>query len=149
MGLAIKIVVARHRIGVTLVCFDHDQRILLLRHVFHPSAPWDLPGGWLDRNESPADCALRELNEETGLVAILGPVIHVSRESTPADIGITYMARLSYAAKDPILSSEILEAAWFAPGELPEGLRPTTRAIINAAVEHWSTWLTTEQTLNV
>jgi len=149
MGLAIKIVVSRHRVGVTLVCFDRDERILLLRHVFHPSAPWDLPGGWLDRNESPADCALRELSEETGLAAVLGPVIHVAHESKPADIGITYIAQLSFAASDPILSSEILEAAWFAPDELPVGLRPTTRAIINAAVEHLTIWLTTEQTLNV
>ncbi|UCG23693.1 MAG: NUDIX hydrolase [Chloroflexota bacterium] len=149
MNLAIKLVVARHRVGVTVVCFDRDERILLLRHVFHPFSRWDLPGGWLDRHESPADCALRELSEETELTARLGPVIHVTREPVPAGIGITYLARLSSEGKEPRLSSEILEAAWFAPGELPGGLRPITRAIIEAAVQQLSFWLTTEQTPDV
>ena len=37
---------------------------LLLRH---PDR-WDLPKGHVDPGESPADCALRELHEETGIV---------------------------------------------------------------------------------
>lgn len=149
MGLAVKIVVARHRAGVKLVCFDDDDRILFLRHVFHPEAPWDLPGGWLDRNESPAECALRELGEETGLEAVLGPVVQITRESFPAHIGITYMARLSSVRTEPILSPEILEATWLALDELPEGLRTTTRLAIDTAVDNLSIWSMTEQLRNV
>jgi 8-oxo-dGTP pyrophosphatase MutT (NUDIX family) len=69
MGLAIRLVVPKHRTGVAVVCLDSSSRVLLLRHVFHPTKPWGLPGGWLNKGESPQDCALRELREETGLDA--------------------------------------------------------------------------------
>lgn len=149
MGLAVRIIVARHRAGVTIVCFDHEDRILMLRHVFHPSTPWGLPGGWLEREESPADCALRELNEETSLIAALGPVVYIASEPGPAHIDITYMARLVSSKMDLTLSTEILDAAWFQPGELPERLLPATRLAIEAAVMELPTLSLTEQIADV
>jgi 8-oxo-dGTP pyrophosphatase MutT (NUDIX family) len=149
MGLAVRVFVARHRAGVTLVCFDPDGRLLMLRHVFHPSTPWGLPGGWLEREESPADCALRELYEETGLRAELGPVVHLANESEPAHIGITYTARLISPKVDLALSGEILEAAWFFPDEMPERLLPATRQAIKAAVRQFPAMSATEQLVNV
>ena len=149
MGLAIKFAVARHRVGVNLVCFDDDDRVLFLRHVFHPAAPWGLPGGWLDRNESPAECAIRELREETGLEADLGPVVHIARGSLPAHVGIIYMARLSSETREQVLSSEILEAIWLAPDELPEGLLAANRLAVETAAASLSSWPTTERLSNV
>ncbi|MCA9977389.1 MAG: hypothetical protein KC413_16635, partial [Anaerolineales bacterium] len=35
MYLGIYLVVPRHRVGVTAVALDDQQRVLLLRHVFH------------------------------------------------------------------------------------------------------------------
>jgi 8-oxo-dGTP diphosphatase len=145
MALAVKVVVARHRAGVTLVCFNHEDHVLLLRHVFHPTAPWDLPGGWLERDEAPAECALRELQEETGLRARLGPVVRLTREKTPSHLGITYMGRLNGTTPAPVLSAEILEARWFDPDALPRRIRPATRLAVDSAVQQLPAWHQMEQ----
>jgi 8-oxo-dGTP diphosphatase len=141
MGVAVRLLVPRQRVGVGLVGHDGQGRILMLRHVFHPRAPWGLPGGWLDRNEAPAAAALRELREETGLTAALGPVVYTSYESTPPHIGIAYLARINPAAMT--LSSEIIEADWFNPDSLPDPLLPFVRRAITAALEHHC-WLSLE-----
>ena len=149
LALAVRVLVARHRAGVTLVCFNHEDHVLLLRHVFHPTAPWDLPGGWLERNEAPAECALRELQEETGLRARLGPVVRLAREKTPSHLGITYMGRLNGSLPQPVLSAEILEARWFEPDALPQRIRSATRQAIESAVRQLPAWQPMEQHSNV
>ena len=132
MRLGIWVVVPRHQMGVG---FNNEGQILLLRHVFHPKTPWGIPGGWLNRNESPAECALRELWEETGITtAELGPVVHISREGPPPQIVVSYVASIE---EDPVrLSSEILEWAWFDPDVLPEPLLPFIKISIQKAVDY-------------
>jgi ADP-ribose pyrophosphatase YjhB (NUDIX family) len=149
LALAVKLLVARHRAGVTLVCFNHEDHVLLLRHVYHPSSPWDLPGGWLERDESPDKCVLRELREETGLEADLGPVVRLTREKKPSHIGISYIGRVNRPAQGTVLSSEILEARWFSTDSLPQKLRPATHLAIASALEHLAASHPMEQHRNV
>jgi 8-oxo-dGTP pyrophosphatase MutT (NUDIX family) len=59
--------------GVTL--FNETGRILLVHHV--DKDIWTLPGGIVEPGESPADAALREVWEETGLLAELTSVFGV------------------------------------------------------------------------
>ena len=60
--------VVEHRGGVTLVAFDAQGRLLLVRQYRHPAGRelLELPAGTLDAGESPETCAERELREETG-----------------------------------------------------------------------------------
>lgn len=104
----------------------------MLRHVFHPYIPWGLPGGWLGRNEDPAAGVLRELKEETGLTAVLGPVVHVAHDSNPPHVAIAFSGRVQSGSFR--LSPEIMEAAWFPIDALPTSLLPFMRDAINAAV---------------
>ncbi len=50
----------------------HDDSLLVYRRDDKPDIPFpgliDLPGGGREGDESPADCALRELHEEFGII---------------------------------------------------------------------------------
>lgn len=131
MRWGIFMTVPKRRVGVGMVPLDDAGRVLLLRHVFHPHTPWGLPGGWLNRHEAPAAGVLRELREETGLTAVLGPVLLIEQGVDPSHLGIAYLGHVQPAPLT--LSSEILAAAWFPPDQLPE-LLPFHRQAIETAV---------------
>jgi 8-oxo-dGTP diphosphatase len=57
------------RIGVGVIVCDGKRVLLGRRYGSHGAETWCFPGGHLEFGESPADCAERELLEETGLVA--------------------------------------------------------------------------------
>jgi len=60
--------------SVTVICRDSNGRVLLVRDA--ETGVWLAPGGSIEPDESPADAAVREMWEETGLtvapVRILG-----------------------------------------------------------------------------
>lgn len=136
MVWAIHLLVPRHLMGINLVVLNEQGQILLLKHVFHPYAPWGLPGGWLGRDEDPRDCALRELREETGLTAVLDQVLVLKRSAELSQINAVYLAFAQAGTMQ--LSSEIMEARWFEPEALPEPLTTITRQAIVTAVTHHS-----------
>jgi 8-oxo-dGTP pyrophosphatase MutT (NUDIX family) len=57
--------------AVVIVPIAPDDRIWLAKHVRPPTGTcsWELVGGAIDRNEDPISAGLRELEEESGLVA--------------------------------------------------------------------------------
>jgi 8-oxo-dGTP diphosphatase len=58
------------------VVIVRDGQFLALRRVREPSAGgWDLPGGFCDGFEHPADAAIREAREELGVTVRLGAFI--------------------------------------------------------------------------
>ena len=63
--------VVEHSGAVTVVAVDGEGRVLLVRQHRHPTGRTllELPAGTLDRDEGPAACAARELEEETGFRA--------------------------------------------------------------------------------
>lgn len=56
------------RVGVGVIVRNNSKILLLRRKNVHGSGTWSTPGGHLDFSESPEDCAIREVHEETGLV---------------------------------------------------------------------------------
>ncbi len=46
-----------------------DGRILLVREILDDGR-WTLPGGWADVNQSPSECVVREVREESGFETV-------------------------------------------------------------------------------
>ena len=70
--------IAEHSGGVVILGVV-EGKVLLVRQYRHPAGKeiLELPAGKLERNENPADCAIRELEEETGYRA--GSVREIGR----------------------------------------------------------------------
>lgn len=56
---------ATPKVDVRAAVLDENQRILLVRE--GTTGQWTLPGGWADLNVSPAENAVKETREESGL----------------------------------------------------------------------------------
>ena len=80
---------AWRRVAAYVICRDDDGRLLLTRFAA-PGNPddgrWTMPGGAMEWGETVEETALRELDEESGLRATIGPVVGVfSRWYTPEE----------------------------------------------------------------
>ena len=132
MRLGIWVFAARQQVGVHAVAFDPQGRVLVLRHVFHPARPWGLPGGWLGTRERPEEAVVRELREETGLHGTVGPPLWIERSLRPSHLTIAYLMEVT---PGPLtLSSEILEARWCTPDDLPASMYEFNRQAIDAGL---------------
>lgn len=60
---------------VSVLVFDRDDRVLLVRHV--EGDVWTTPGGMIEPCETPADAAVRETWEETGVHVALERIVGV------------------------------------------------------------------------
>ena len=61
--------------SVSILALDQRDHVLLVRHV--DSEFWTTPGGMVEPYETPADAAVREMWEETGLYVELTHIIGV------------------------------------------------------------------------
>ncbi|UGS37629.1 NUDIX hydrolase [Capillimicrobium parvum] len=110
--------------AVTAFAFVRDEggRYLTLRRAREPYAgSWDLPGGFVEPGETPADAIRREVREETGLDVgperILGAFASQYGDDGrwTVDIGFECAVTGGRWRLDP----ESTDAAWHAVDELP------------------------------
>lgn len=99
---------------------ERDGKVLLVRRAVSPyKGWWDIPGGYLEADERPADAARRELREETGLrvrlTRLLG--IYVDRRARPRTLNHYYLAEPMGGRERP--GDDAQEVGWFERGALP------------------------------
>ncbi len=98
---------------------EHDGRVLLVQPSYRTA--WGLPGGLLNRRETPADGARREVFEEVGLgVELVGEPLVVI-DPTLQKVDVLYRAALPAGSSGELaLSTEIAAARWFDAAALPD-----------------------------
>ncbi|MGI3166336.1 NUDIX hydrolase [Pseudooceanicola sp. 200-1SW] len=126
--------------AVLSVCLRGDD-VLLVRRANPPDAGlWGFPGGKIDRGETMAQAALRELHEETGLSALsAGPVLGASDVLDHGPDGalrfhyvlLALLCPLPEDAPAPQAADDAQEAAWV-PLEQIEAL-PTSAGVADLA----------------
>lgn len=98
-------------------------RVLLVKRGNDPyKGCWALPGGFMNMDETAADCAIRELEEETGLkvenVKQIGAYSAIDRDPRGRTVGVAYLTRIAQAL--PVKGQDdAAEAAWFPLNQLP------------------------------
>ncbi|MEU2304728.1 NUDIX domain-containing protein [Streptomyces misionensis] len=123
---------AKFMVGVTGVVRDDAGRVLLLRHrMWPPEKPWGLPTGYADKGEEFPKTIVREVKEETGLDVKVGRLVHL-KSGYKLRIEVAYEALVVGGSLD-LDNFEILEARWFTPTELPEGMQDSHRQLINGS----------------
>ena len=112
-----RIFMQKHTIGVVGVVLNAEGKVLLVEHVFHPKHPWGLPGGWMERGETPAFGLAREIREETGIVVEVERPLLIEKGFLPGHLDIVYLCD----AKNDVqaLSPELLDYRWVALDSLP------------------------------
>ncbi len=118
--------------GVRLIIVQ-ERKVVLVSHWYAPWA-WTLPGGGVDRNETPENAAMREAKEETGFDV----------KSLAGEIG-TYTGSMGKRDKVRVYYTgdfegslalrpnfEIMARSWFDIDTLPEEISPANRRRIEA-----------------
>ena len=114
-------------LGARIASIDGENRVMLVRHSYAPG--WILPGGGVERGETVYAAAVRELREETGIVAEEEPKLHgfySNHEKFPGDHIACFVLRRF--AREPFTpNAEIIAAEFFAAGQLPSDATEGTK----------------------
>ncbi|MEU6461468.1 NUDIX domain-containing protein [Streptomyces sp. NPDC046976] len=130
--------------GVTAIVFDDAGRVLLGRRT--DTRKWSVIGGIPEPGEQPADCAAREVFEETAvrclpervvLVQALQPVTYGNGDVCQY-MDITFRCR-AVGGEARVNDDESLDVGWFAVDALPE-LNEFALTRIKRAMAEEPTW---------
>ena len=110
-----------------------DGRVLLLRRGIEPRrGMWTYPGGFLEMGETLEECAVREAEEELGILVGGLRLLGVFSRRQAGVVTVVYLSDL--LGGEPHATHEALEAAYFGPDEIPwaELAFPTTVSALQA-----------------
>ena len=63
-----RLILKRPSVGIGVIIRKGDQVLLMQRQNSHGAGTWSMPGGHLEYGESPQECAIREAEEEVGVL---------------------------------------------------------------------------------
>lgn len=104
------------------IIIEVEGGIVLIKRK-NPPHGWAIPGGFLDWGESVETCAVREAQEETGLLVTLKDLLYVysdpKRDSRHHTVTTVFIAS---ADGEPVADDDAAQAGIFTAETLPEPL---------------------------
>src|SRR6478609_5551535 len=141
----------RQRVAAYAVIL-RDDAILLSRlaPTVTPDELWTLPGGGLDHGEDPRDAVVREIQEETGLDAVIGETARVYSAHLPGvwrdgrrvdahALRIVYEGWVAPDAPTPRVvevGGSTMAAAWQPVEDVLDGTVPVAPMVLEALADH-------------
>ncbi|OBH02132.1 ADP-ribose pyrophosphatase [Mycobacterium sp. E3247] len=129
--------------GVTAVTIRDGQVLLVKRS---DNGAWTAVTGIVEPGENPADCAAREVREETGVSAratrlawvhVTQPTVHANGDRAQY---LDHVFRMQWLAGEPYAADdECTAAAWFELDDLPPMTANMRRRITLSAIDHAAT----------
>lgn len=108
----------RHVVAALIM---RDGKILICQRTKHQPMPlkWEFPGGKIEEGERPVEALVRELDEELGINATIGPEVarieHKYRTGTSVDLRFYLVTRFAGEVDNRIFR----DLRWVAPEDLP------------------------------
>ena len=103
---------------------EKEPKVLLIERGNEPfKGQWALPGGFMNMNETTEQCAVRELEEETGLkvstIHQIGAYSKVDRDPRGRTITVAYLTIID-STKEVKGFDDAAKAQWFPLSKLPK-----------------------------
>lgn len=106
------------RLVVSTIPVTEAGEVVLLRRGFDPARGlWAQPGGFLEVDETPTEGAIRETEEEVGILVEPGEIVGLYARLEAAVIVLAYESRI--LGGELRTSPEALEVRTFAPEDIP------------------------------
>ena len=106
--------------GCNVIVGNPRGEVLLVRHSYHSTGLWMLPGGGIGKHENAVQAAIREVAEETGCAIEGAREIAVETVRTSGARNHIHLVAATTADTPAADGREIVAAAFFDPGALPE-----------------------------
>ena len=106
------------------VVVNEKGEVLLVRRGGEPfKGCWALPGGFMEMDETIEHCAIRELEEETGLVVTEQQIrligVYSAPGRDPRGRTVTAAYAVSVGNEDAVAGDDAAEVRWWPLGALP------------------------------
>lgn len=151
----------KYRRGVGVMLINADRKVWVGARIDNSDDAWQMPQGGLDEGEEPWACALRELEEETGiaphLVERLAECPERLRYDLPKELRGKlwggkwkgqdqdwYLCRFLGRDSDVDIATkhpEFREWRWIDAGHLPDLIVPFKRDLYRQLIAHFADWL--------
>ncbi len=112
--------------GVLALVTRNDRVLMVLRAKDPDKGKWGFPGGLVELGETVLAAALRELAEETGLIAEADKVVDVFDVITPDAEGrvryhfVLNVVACRWLAGEPVAADDAADVGWFSQAEIDD-----------------------------